>query len=149
MPFTRFTGRFCSLRVLADGLNRQGVALRSISSDHPSRFLRYRARQVRLSLGDAAALRHLLDFLRREGVNPAQKMSACQLTPAEPSEHHLREARGLANRNDRQLRSVHPDFSQGSFRRRERDLMGIKPFKKVAFAFSKTVLDPFFSFLHL
>jgi len=49
-------------------LKQRGVALRSITSDHAPRYLRYRARQVRPSLGDAAALRPLLDFLRCEGV---------------------------------------------------------------------------------
>ena len=82
-------------------LKQQGVALRSITSDHPRRYLRYRARQVRPSPGDVAALRHLLDFLRCKGVIPAEKMSACALTPAErytqAYEHHLREARGLAS----------------------------------------------------
>jgi site-specific recombinase XerD len=82
-------------------LKQQGVALRSITSDHPPRYLRYRARQLRPSLGDAAALKHLLEFLRCEGVIPAEKMSACPLTPAERCtqgyEHHLREARGLAS----------------------------------------------------
>jgi site-specific recombinase XerD len=52
-------------------------------------------------LGDAAALRHLLDFLRCEGVIPAEKISVCSLTPAErwtrAFEHNLREARGLAS----------------------------------------------------
>ena len=82
-------------------LKQQGVALRSITSNHPPRYLRYRARQVRPSLGDAAALRHLLEFLRCEGVIPAEKISVCRLTPAEHStqayEDHLREARGLAS----------------------------------------------------
>jgi integrase/recombinase XerD len=82
-------------------LKHQGVGLRSITSDHPPRYLRYRARRARPSLGDAAALRHLLEFLRCEGVIPAEKMSACPLTPAERCtqgyEHHLREARGLAS----------------------------------------------------
>ena len=57
-------------------LKQQGVALRSITSDHGPRYLRHRARQVRPSLGDAAALKHLLEFLRCEGVIPAEKMSA-------------------------------------------------------------------------
>jgi integrase/recombinase XerD len=82
-------------------LKQQGVTLRSISSEHPPRYLRYRARRARPSLGDAAALKHLLEFLRCEGVIPAEKMSACPLTPAERCtqgyEHHLREARGLAS----------------------------------------------------
>jgi integrase/recombinase XerD len=82
-------------------LKQQRVALRSITSDHPPRYLRYRARQVRPCLGDAAALGHLLDFLHWEGVISAKKMSACPLTAAERCtqayEHHLREARGLAS----------------------------------------------------
>ena len=82
-------------------LKQQGVALPSISSDHPPQYLGYRARQVRPSLGDAAALRQLLDFLRSEGMIPAKKMSACPLTSAERCtqayEHHLQEARGLAS----------------------------------------------------
>ena len=41
-------------------LKQLGVALRRISSEHPSRYLRYRARRARPSLGDAAALKHLL-----------------------------------------------------------------------------------------
>ena len=82
-------------------LKQQGVGLRSITSDHPPRYLRYRARHARPSQGDAGALRHLLEFLRSEGVIPAEKISASPLTPAERCtqgyEHHLREARGLAN----------------------------------------------------
>jgi integrase/recombinase XerD len=78
-----------------------GVALRRVSSEHPSQYLRYRARHARPSRGDAAALRHLLEFLRCEGVIPIEKMSARRLTPAERCtqgyEHHLREARGLAS----------------------------------------------------
>ena len=50
--------------------------------------------------GDAAALRHLLDFLRCERVIPAEKIPSRRLTSAERCaqayEHHLREARGLA-----------------------------------------------------
>jgi integrase/recombinase XerD len=49
-------------------LKQRRVSLRSITSDHPTRYLRYRARQVRPYLGDAAALTHVLAFLRREGV---------------------------------------------------------------------------------
>ena len=103
-------------------LKQQGVALRSITSNHPPRYLRYRARQVRPSPGDVAALRHLLAFLRCKGMVPAEKISVCPLTPAEyctqAYEDHLREARGLASGNDRQLRSLHPQFSRASFRRR-------------------------------
>lgn len=82
-------------------LKQRGVALRSLTSEHPPRYLRYRARQVRPGLGDAAALRHLLDFLRGEGVLPAEQRSARPPAPAERWTHayaqHLRDARGLAS----------------------------------------------------
>ena len=84
-----------------DWLRQRGVALRGITSDHSQRYLRYRAGRVRPCRGDAAALRHLLYFLRRERVIPTEKkLSAHPLTPAEQwaqaYEQHLREARGLA-----------------------------------------------------
>jgi len=82
-------------------LRQREVVLRAITSDHPQQYLRYRARQVRPCRGDAAALQHLLDFLRRERViTTEKKASAGLLTPAElcaqAYEQHLREARGLA-----------------------------------------------------
>ena len=81
-------------------LNLKGIELHRISSDHPKRYLRDRARQVKPCLGDAATLTHLIDFLRGEGVIPAEEVSAPQLTPAEyctqAYEQHLREARALA-----------------------------------------------------
>jgi integrase/recombinase XerD len=81
-------------------LKQKGVELHCISSDHPKRYLRYRDRQVKPGLGDAAALKHLIDFLRDEGVIPAEKVSAPRLNPAECCargyEQYLREACGLA-----------------------------------------------------
>lgn len=90
--------------LLATGFSRwlkqRGIALRSITSDHPRWYLRCRARLVRPCLGDAATLSQLLNFLRCDGMIPAEKMSVCPLTPAERCaqayEQHLREARGLA-----------------------------------------------------
>ena len=81
-------------------LQQKQVNLHSICSDHSVQYLRYRARQVRPCLGDVAALRHLLDFLRRDGVIPTEKISAPQLSSAERCardyEQYLREARALA-----------------------------------------------------
>jgi site-specific recombinase XerD len=81
-------------------LKQGGVILRNVSSDHPLQYLHYRARRVRPCAGDAAALRHLIDFLRREGVIAAEKISAPRLTPAERCAQayaqHLRDARALA-----------------------------------------------------
>lgn len=85
---------------LSRWLERQGVGLRHITSDHAARYLRHRGRQVRLCRGDAAALEHVIEFLCREGVIPSKRLSAPRLTAAERCaqayEQHLREARGLA-----------------------------------------------------
>ncbi len=82
-------------------LRQNGVVVRSICSDHPVRYLRYRARHLRPCRGDAAALRHLIDFLRREGVIPVKKIAAPRLTSAEryaqAYEQYLHEARALAS----------------------------------------------------
>ncbi len=81
-------------------LKQKGVDVRRITSDHSSWYLRYRARHVRLCSGDAAVLRHLIDFLRGEGMIPAEKISGRRLTPAERCakayELYLRETCALA-----------------------------------------------------
>jgi site-specific recombinase XerD len=84
----------------SEWLRQRDVALRGITSDHPQQYLRCRARRVQPCRGDAAALRHLLNYLRRERVIPTEKVPARLLTPAELCAQayvlHLREARGLA-----------------------------------------------------
>jgi integrase/recombinase XerD len=81
-------------------LKQKGIGLHSICSDHPAGYLRYRARHARPCRGDAAALRHLIDFLRRDGVIPGENNVACQPTPAERCaqafEQYLLEVRALA-----------------------------------------------------
>jgi integrase/recombinase XerD len=81
-------------------LKLQGVALRGVTSAHPPRYLRYRARRVRPSQGDTAALSHLLTFLRGEGAIATEKIPARPLTPVERCtqayEIYMREVRGLA-----------------------------------------------------
>jgi site-specific recombinase XerD len=81
-------------------LQRQGVALPHLTTDHATQYLRYRARQVKPYQGDAAALKHVMGFLQREGVIPAETLPVRRLTPVEcwtqQYEHHLREVRGLA-----------------------------------------------------
>ena len=85
---------------LSQWLQQQRVALRHVTSEHLSQYLRYRARRVRVCEGDAAALRHLLDFLCREGVIPAEKNAALRPTAAEGCAReyaqYLRDARALA-----------------------------------------------------
>jgi site-specific recombinase XerD len=82
-------------------LGERDVGLRSISSDHPAQYLRDRARRVRPTRSDVAALRHLLDFLRRKSLIPAAKEPARQVTPVERCLHeyerYLRQERALAN----------------------------------------------------
>ena len=84
----------------SDWLQQHGVAIHHVKSNHISRYLRDRARRMRPCAGDAAALRQLLDFLRREGVVASEKIVASQLTPAEHCTHayakYLRDARALA-----------------------------------------------------
>src|SRR5260370_36390013 len=81
-------------------LQQNGVGLRSLCSEHAARYLRYRARRVRPGRGDAAALKHLIGFLRDEGVIPRAKKLACQPTPAEHCAQvygrYLLEVRALA-----------------------------------------------------
>ena len=44
-------------------LGQRAVPLCRVSSEHPARYLRSRARRVQLERGDAAALRQLMEFL--------------------------------------------------------------------------------------
>jgi integrase/recombinase XerD len=82
-------------------LKRKGIRLRSICSDHPAQYLRYRARHARPGRGDAAALTHLIGFLRSDGLIPAEKRVACRPIPAERCAQafgqYLLEERALAH----------------------------------------------------
>jgi integrase/recombinase XerD len=64
-------------------LQQRGVALRHVNSDHLSQYLRCRARRLRPHVGDAAAFRQLLDFLRGEGLIAAEKIAARRPTAVE------------------------------------------------------------------
>jgi site-specific recombinase XerD len=81
-------------------LGQKGMRLRNLSFQHTERYLRYRGRRERLRRGDAAALRHLIEFLRREGVIPDEKVAAPRPTGiercAKEYERYLREERVLA-----------------------------------------------------
>jgi integrase/recombinase XerD len=82
-------------------LKQKAVGVRGICSDHPALYRRYRARYLRACPGDSAALRHLIEFLRREGVIPGEKRSVRRLTPVEQCVHafeqYLLEVRALAH----------------------------------------------------
>jgi integrase/recombinase XerD len=64
-------------------LAERSIRLRSVSSSHCARYLRHRGRQRYIWDGDAAALRHLLYFLRNQGVIPAEKIRRRRLIPVE------------------------------------------------------------------
>src|SRR5215216_5449822 len=64
-------------------LGRQAITLRSISSKDASRYLQVRARRVKLHKEDAAALKQLLTFLRRQGAIPPEKIAPCRPTPSD------------------------------------------------------------------
>jgi integrase/recombinase XerD len=82
-------------------LGRQAVRQRRVSSEHPARYLRSRGRRVQVHNGDAAALRQLIDFLRRHGVIPAEKIPPRRLSPVDQTvqafEGYLRDERALAD----------------------------------------------------
>ena len=84
----------------SEWLARRQLVLHRLSSDLALQYLRYRFRHVQPSRGDAAALKHLLEFLRCEGAIPAEKIAAYPATSAERwarrYEEYLREACGLS-----------------------------------------------------
>jgi integrase/recombinase XerD len=81
-------------------LKKTGLPLHRVTSAHAAQYLKCRHRRRRPRQGDHAALGHLIDFLRREGVVPIEKMSVRRYTPAEQCvrayEQYLREERALA-----------------------------------------------------
>ncbi len=84
----------------SEGLARRQPVLRRVSSDLVLQYLRYRFRRVQRSRGDAAALKHLLEFLRCEGAIPAEKTAVYPTTSVERCartyEEYLRESCGLS-----------------------------------------------------
>lgn len=82
-------------------LKQQGVGLGTVTSALPAQYLQERTCRVRPCAGDAAALQHLIDFLRRNGAVPAEQIAPPRLTPVEVCtqayEQHLREVRALAS----------------------------------------------------
>lgn len=100
-------------------LGQQGVKVRGVSSEQLAQYLRCRAQRRRICRGDAAALRHLIEFLRREGVIPAENRSVPQLTPAERCtqayEQYLHEAHGLAEATVLNYVPFISDFLKGRF----------------------------------
>jgi site-specific recombinase XerD len=64
-------------------LGEEGVDLSNVGSEILSRYLRTHAQQLKVARGDAAALRHFLNFLRRLGVIPEERISPRPLSPVD------------------------------------------------------------------
>lgn len=81
-------------------LGEERVGPGRVTSGHVVRYLRSRARHLKICRGDAAALRQFIDFLRRQGVIPAERIQAHQLSPVEQVvqefERYLLNERALA-----------------------------------------------------
>jgi site-specific recombinase XerD len=80
-------------------LKQRGVGERGIGPEHATRYLRQRAQHVRSYLGDRPALKHLIDFLRSEGVIRVEKAATRRVPPAEicvqAYAEYLRDAQAL------------------------------------------------------
>ena len=81
-------------------LGQKAISVCRVCAEHPIQYLRSRARRLQIHRGDAAALRQFIEFLRREGVIPAEKMPSCRLSPVEREalafKTYLRSDRALA-----------------------------------------------------
>ena len=81
-------------------LGRKPVALQDITTDHLTRYLKYRARRLQPRCGDHAALVHLVEFLRRDGVVPGERLALPEPSSVDHCVHayevYLREERALA-----------------------------------------------------
>jgi site-specific recombinase XerD len=69
-------------------LGRERVNPGHVTSGHVVRYLRSRARHLKICRGDAAALRQFIDFLRRQGVIPAERIRSHQ-PPVEQVVHEF------------------------------------------------------------
>ena len=86
---------------LSKWLVQKLVALHDINTDHLTRYLKYRARRLQPRDGDHATLVHLVEFLRREGVVPEERLAVLEPTSVEHCvrayEWYLRQERSLAS----------------------------------------------------
>ena len=81
-------------------LGQKRVSTGRVTSGHVVRYLRSRARRLKIRSGDVAALRQFIDFLRRQGVIPAERIRSHLLSPVEQVvqefEQYLLNERALA-----------------------------------------------------
>lgn len=106
-------------------LKRRGNPTESITNDHVRRYVGQRGR---IRNGDASALIHLLDLLRREGIVPAE--AETEIMPAERTiaefTHYLQEERGLAASTITNYREYTKRFLISRFGGRRIDLSSLR-----------------------
>ena len=111
-------------------LEHEGIDPDHLTSDHPARYLRYRARRQRLYDGDVAALRHLIDFLRLEGGGPRREDIGGSEDRGRALRAGLRAiSAGIAwscPGHDTELPAFRSRFSAVSFRQRASDAVGFE-----------------------
>jgi site-specific recombinase XerD len=81
-------------------LGQHGITIRRVSVGHVVRYLRSRARRVRIRQGESTTLRQFLDFLRHEGLIRPNTITPGRQSPVEQAteafEGYLRHERELA-----------------------------------------------------
>jgi site-specific recombinase XerD len=82
-------------------LKDRGIGLKEITSVHPTQYLHSRARRLQRHKGDAAALRHVMEFLHNIGAVPVERKIVCRDAHVarclHAYEQHLRKVRGLCD----------------------------------------------------
>jgi integrase/recombinase XerD len=109
--------------LMADGFSRwlqqKGVGLSDVGAEDPERYLLDRVRDRRPKLGDSAALRHLLDFLRSRNAVAEETKTEHFPTPIEQHladyERFLQDARALSRQTIINYRPVVRDFLRYRF----------------------------------
>jgi site-specific recombinase XerD len=95
-------------------LGQKGIELKSIGAEHTERYLLDREHYRRLKLGDGAALRHLVDFLRSKNGIAEEIEVEHSLSPIEQHvlayEAYLQDARALSHQTIINYRPIVRDF---------------------------------------
>lgn len=95
-------------------LQQKGIELSAIGAEHPALYLLDRAHDRRPKLGDSAALRHLLDFLRSQNAIAEEIKEEHSPSPIEqhvlPYEAYLQDARALSRQTIINYRPFVRDF---------------------------------------
>lgn len=125
----------------SEWLQQKGIELSGIGADHPARYLRARAHHRRPKLGDSAALRHLLDFLRSQNAIAEEFKAERSRSPIEQHvlayESYLQDARALSRQTIINYRPFIRDFLSHRFADGEVSLAQLRAIDVVEFVQQK------------